>query len=134
MKFVFNQYLEIGGRLQPNFANFNLDFLSKIDEFEKQVQTLESVHPLISKYRNTKFLNTVQYKQLVCISRNQRKNTYSCLNYYFSHLPSHCLNASLSNACLLSLFKVKFFFLQINRKVFPSKAIGQTTQPPLVTV
>ena len=30
--------------MQPNFANFNL-------EFEKQVQALESVHPLISKYR-----------------------------------------------------------------------------------
>ena len=29
-KFIFNQYLEIGERrLQPNFANFNLDFLSK---------------------------------------------------------------------------------------------------------
>ena len=28
-KFIFNQYLEIGGRLQPSFANFNLDFLSK---------------------------------------------------------------------------------------------------------
>ena len=28
-KSIFNQYLEIGGRLQPNFANFNLDFLPK---------------------------------------------------------------------------------------------------------
>ena len=26
-------------------------FSQNIDEFEKQVQTLESVHPLISKYR-----------------------------------------------------------------------------------
>ena len=26
---IFDQYLEIGGRLQPNFANFNLYFLSK---------------------------------------------------------------------------------------------------------
>ena len=25
----FNQYLEIGVRLQPNLANFNLDFLPK---------------------------------------------------------------------------------------------------------
>ena len=51
MKSIFNQYLEIRGRLQPNFANFNLDFLSKFKKFEKQVQALESVHPLISKYR-----------------------------------------------------------------------------------
>ena len=29
MKLIFNQYLEIGGTLQPNFANFYLDFLSK---------------------------------------------------------------------------------------------------------
>ena len=29
MKLIFNQYLEIGGRLQANFANFNLDFLPK---------------------------------------------------------------------------------------------------------
>ena len=28
-KLIFNQYLEIGGRLQPNFAKFILDFLSK---------------------------------------------------------------------------------------------------------
>ena len=47
---------------------------------------------------------------ILFVFRNQRKNTYSCLNYYFSHLPSHCLNASLSNACLLSLLKVKVFF------------------------
>ena len=28
-KLIFNQYLEIGERLRPNFANFNLDFLAK---------------------------------------------------------------------------------------------------------
>jgi hypothetical protein len=28
-KEIFNQYLEIGGRLQPNFSNFSLDFLLK---------------------------------------------------------------------------------------------------------
>ena len=28
-KLIFNQYLGMGGRLQPNFANFNLDFLLK---------------------------------------------------------------------------------------------------------
>ena len=28
-KEIFNQYLEIGGRLQPFFANFKLDFLLK---------------------------------------------------------------------------------------------------------
>ena len=46
------QYFEIGERLQPNLANFNLDSLPKYgrDEFEKQVQTHESVHPLISNY------------------------------------------------------------------------------------
>ena len=38
MKSIFNQ---------PNyFANINLYF-----EFEKKVQTLESVHPMIPKYR-----------------------------------------------------------------------------------
>ena len=46
---MLNQYLGIGGRLQHNFANFNFDFVSK-DEFEKQVQTLESVHLLISNF------------------------------------------------------------------------------------
>ena len=31
VKLIFDQYLhvEIGGRLQPHFAHFNLDFLSK---------------------------------------------------------------------------------------------------------
>ena len=34
-------------RLQPNYGNFNLDFLTKyMDEFEKLVQTLENGHPL----------------------------------------------------------------------------------------
>ena len=52
MKWIFNQYSEIGGRLQPNFANFNLDFLLKYRwVWEASSKTLESVHPLIFKYR-----------------------------------------------------------------------------------
>ena len=38
-----------------------------------QVQTLESVHPLISKYRQASWL------------KNQRKNTYSGLKYYIKY-------------------------------------------------
>ena len=51
-RLIFNQYLKIGGRLQADFENFSLDFLSNMDEFEKQVQTRVSVLPLISKYRH----------------------------------------------------------------------------------
>ena len=48
---------------------------------------LESVHPLISKYRHKAKLVKKSRLRLVfstCLSvfRNQRKNTYSCLNYY----------------------------------------------------
>ena len=65
---IFNQYLEIGGRLQPNFANFNLDFLSKYE-----FQTLEIVHPLISKYRQA-----ASYFEPACMYlENRRKYTYS---------------------------------------------------------
>ena len=48
---MFNQYSEIGGRLQSNFGLTLISIFSKnIDEFEKFKQ-IESVHPLISKYR-----------------------------------------------------------------------------------
>ena len=55
-KLIFNQYLEIGGRLQPNFANFNLHFLSKygcVREASSNTRN-ESVHPLISKRRQVR--------------------------------------------------------------------------------
>ena len=48
---ISNQYSEIGGRLQPNFVNFNLKFPQNMDGFEKPVKKLESVDPVISKYR-----------------------------------------------------------------------------------
>ena len=32
-KSVFNQYLEIRGRLQLNFENFNLDFLDMVSKY-----------------------------------------------------------------------------------------------------
>ena len=48
------------------------------DEFEKQVQTLERVLPLISKYRQTGLKESAALR----IFKIQRKNTYSCLNYY----------------------------------------------------
>ena len=47
-KSIFNQYLEIGGKLQLTLISI---FSQNMYVFEKQVQTLESVHPLISKYR-----------------------------------------------------------------------------------
>ena len=57
-KSIFNQYLEVGGRLQPQILLTLISIFSQnIDEFQKQVQTLESVHPLISKYtKNTYFV------------------------------------------------------------------------------
>jgi hypothetical protein len=45
-------FIEIRGRLQPFFANFNwLDFLLKYWFVEEASPTLASVLPLISKYR-----------------------------------------------------------------------------------
>ena len=56
---IFCQYLEIGGRLQPNFVNFQISIFSQnTNEFEKQVQALESVHPLISKYKQAGWKNS----------------------------------------------------------------------------
>ena len=57
-----------------------------MDAFEKQVQTLESVHPLISKCTDklveiTRLLFIFFTRLSVC--GNQRKNTYSYLKYYF---------------------------------------------------
>ena len=43
-----------------------LIFSQNIDEFEKQVQTLESVHPLIST-RNTDKLGCASYSQPACL-------------------------------------------------------------------
>ena len=61
-------------------------FSQNIDDFEKHVQTLESVHPLISKCRQAVEKPRLPLVFSTCLSvfRNQRKNTYSCLNYYFT--------------------------------------------------
>ena len=44
---IFNQYWEIGGRLQPNVVKIVPKLISIfsqiINEFEKQVQTLENI-------------------------------------------------------------------------------------------
>ena len=51
-KYVINQYLEIGGRLQMNFSNFRLDFRLKywfVCEVTFQVRV--GVLPPISRYR-----------------------------------------------------------------------------------
>ena len=45
-------------------------FSQNMDEFEKQVQTLESVHPLISKYRQAGWKNSTAphiFNLLACI-------------------------------------------------------------------
>ena len=54
--------------------------LNSMNEFEKQVQTLESVHPLISKYRQPKLTST----SVIEI----RGRTLTCVwtIYYFSNL------------------------------------------------
>ena len=57
-------------------------FPQNMDEFEKQVQTLESVHPLISKYRQAG-LKKLVFSTCLSVFRNQRENTYSCLKHYF---------------------------------------------------
>ena len=49
-KKLFNQYLEIGLDYSQILLTLISIFSQNIDEFEKQVQTLESVHLLISKY------------------------------------------------------------------------------------
>ena len=51
--------------------------LKNMDEFEKQVQTLQSVHPPISKYRQAvkKKLGCVSYFQPACLYREIRGRT-----------------------------------------------------------
>ena len=61
--------------------------------FEMQVQTLKSVHLLISKYRQA----------YLSVFRNQRTNTYSCLtNYYFSSIFLECNTVTRNNSDLFS--------------------------------
>ena len=56
-KFKRNQYLIRIQKSEEDYSQILLTLISifsqNMDEFEKQVQTLESVHPLISKYRQT---------------------------------------------------------------------------------
>ena len=74
-KWLFNKYVGIGGRLQPNFANFNLNFLSQYERVEKEVQTLESgIHP---PFLNTdKLVKRIRlllvYSTFLSVFRNQR--------------------------------------------------------------
>ena len=54
-------------------------FSQNMDEFEKQVQTLETVHPLISKYRQTGRKNSAapSYFQPACLYLEIRGRTLS---------------------------------------------------------
>lgn len=61
-----------------------------MDDFEKQVQTLENVHPHARGFLNTNKLVINSLLRLVfsiClfVFRDQRKDAYSCLNYYIQH-------------------------------------------------
>ena len=79
-KLIFNQYIEIGGKLKHNLTNFNLNFLSKYEGvWEVQVQTLESVHLLISKYRHAsrskkRTRARLGFSSFLSVFRNQRQN------------------------------------------------------------
>ena len=60
---IFNQYLEIGENYSQILQTLILTFSQNMDEFEKQVQTLENVHHLMSKYRQ----GCASYFQPACL-------------------------------------------------------------------
>ena len=91
---IFNQYLEIGENYSQILQTLILTFSQNMDEFEKQVQTLENVHHLISKFQLSFHIYKYErYTYMVrcpvpvnVLFRLQYKQplTPFWLNYYFS--------------------------------------------------
>ena len=75
---IFKQYLKKSeDDCSQIFLNLILIFYQNMDELGKQVQTLESVHPLIFKYRQACQKRTrlcLVFSTCLSIFRNQRKN------------------------------------------------------------
>ena len=64
MKLIFNRYLKIEERLYSQILLALISIFSQnMDEFEKQIRTLESVHLRISKYSAAPRI----FNLLVCI-------------------------------------------------------------------
>ena len=87
----------MGRRFSQILLTLISNFSKNINKFEKQVQTLESVLPLISIYINklvkrkaknkTTKKTRIHFVFSTCLSvfRNQRKNTYTVLVFELLH-------------------------------------------------
>ena len=102
---IFKQYLKKSeDDCSQIFLNLILIFYQNMDELGKQVQTLESVHPLIFKYRQACQKRTrlcLVFSTCLSIFRNQRKNIL-----VFKLL----LNALLRHASLCYYNVIKLWF------------------------
>ena len=80
-KSIFNQYLEIGERLQPNFANCNLDFLPKYRwVWEASSNTRKcSFSDFWIQTSWLKKLGCASYFQPVCLYLEIRVGTLTCV-------------------------------------------------------
>ena len=109
---MFNQYLEIGGRLKPTalLTLISMSLRSKFKHSKVFILWFLNTNEVVKKTRLRLVFST-------CLSvfRNQRKNTYSCLNYYLKR--SFQIRAFSSKQ--LFHFTVHF---PLQHKVLPSGA------------
>lgn len=87
MKYIFNQYLEIGGRLQPTFANFELDFLLMYwFVWEDISKTCKFFFWFLNADKMVKkTVLRLVFSTSLSVFRKQRKNSYSGWKYYFTY-------------------------------------------------